>query len=95
MSIRDLKDNNYFSVKVTLNRCVFRKDLTFSRDDAFLISAGNLFHQLGDVTLNTQSPYAETQAPVIIADWMTQVSGITLMDTSSHRYPGAISLIDL
>ena len=33
--VSDLKDNNYLSVKATLNRCVFRRDL---RDDTFLIS---------------------------------------------------------
>jgi len=53
--IRDLKYNYYLSVKATLNRCVF--NLKFSRDDAFLISAGNLFHKVGAVTLNTQSQY--------------------------------------
>jgi len=31
----DLKHNNYLSVKATLNRCVFRRDLKFSEDDAF------------------------------------------------------------
>ena len=35
----------------------FRRDLKFSRDDAFLISAGNLFHKVGAATLNAQSPY--------------------------------------
>jgi hypothetical protein len=53
----NLKDNNYLSVKVTLNRCVFRRDLKFSIDDTFLISAGNLFHKVGAATLNEQSPY--------------------------------------
>jgi len=45
------------SVKATLNRCVFRTGLKFSRDDAFLISASNLFHKVGAATLNAQSPY--------------------------------------
>ena len=53
----DLKYNYYFSVKATLNRCVFRRDLKFSRDDAFLIFAGNLFHKVGAASLNAQSPY--------------------------------------
>jgi len=44
-------------VKATLNGCVFRRDLKFSRDDAFLISAGNLFQKVGAATLNIQSPY--------------------------------------
>jgi len=44
-------------VKATLNRCVFRRDLKFSRDDAFLIFAGNLFHKVGAATLNAQTPY--------------------------------------
>jgi hypothetical protein len=35
----------------------FRMDLKFSRDDPFLISAGNLFHKVGAATLNAQSPY--------------------------------------
>ena len=29
----------------------------FSRDNTFLISAGNLFHKVQAATLNTQSPY--------------------------------------
>ena len=57
----DLKDNNYLSVKATLNRCVFRRNLKFSRDDAFLIFAGNLFHKVGAATLNAQSPYDLSQ----------------------------------
>jgi len=56
-SCNDLKDNNYFSVKATLNRCVFRRDLRFSREDTFLISASNIFHKVGAATLNAQSPY--------------------------------------
>ena len=44
-------------MKATLNRCVFRRDLKFSRDDTFLISAGNLFHKVGAAPLNAQSPY--------------------------------------
>ena len=51
----DLKDNNYLSVKATLNRC-FRRNIQFSRDDAFLISVGNLLHKVGAATLNTQLP---------------------------------------
>ena len=53
----DLTDNNYLSVKTTLNRCVFRRDLRISRDDAFLIFAGNLFQEVRAATLNAQSPY--------------------------------------
>ena len=30
----------------------FRRDLKLSRDDAFLIFAGNLFHKVGAATLN-------------------------------------------
>jgi len=52
--IRDLKDKNYLSVKATLNRCVFRKDLKVSRDDGFLISSGNLFHKVEAATQNAQ-----------------------------------------
>jgi len=55
--VSDLKDNNYLSMKATLNRCVFRTDLKFPRDDAFLIFAVNLFHKVGAATLNAQSPY--------------------------------------
>jgi len=50
---------------------------TFSRDGAFLISDGNLFHEVGAATLNLS------------------FRDDFLMDTSSHRYSGAISLIDL
>ena len=55
-TIRDVKHNYCLSVKATLNRCIFRTDLKFSRDNAFLISAGNLFHVVGAATLNAQSP---------------------------------------
>ena len=54
---RDLKDIYYISVRATFNRCVFGMDFKFSRDDAFLISAGNLFHKVRAATLNAQSPY--------------------------------------
>jgi len=56
-TVSDSKDNNYLSLKATLNRCVFKTDLKFSKDNAFLISAGNLFHNVGTATLNAQSPY--------------------------------------
>jgi len=44
-----------------------------SRDEAFLISAGNLFHKLGAATLNAQSPYdlSRDTGPAIVSDWMT------------------------
>ena len=51
-SCNDLKDNNYLSVKATLNRSVFRRDLKFPRDDAFLIFAGHLFNKVEAATLN-------------------------------------------
>jgi hypothetical protein len=70
-------------VKETVNRSVFRRDLKFSRDNVFLISAGSLFHKVGAATLNAQSP----DDPSFRDDF--------LMDTSSHRYVGAISVIDL
>jgi len=57
ITIRDLKDtylSYYLSVKETLNRCVFKMDLKFSSDDAFLISSGNLFHKVRAVTLKAQ-----------------------------------------
>ena len=37
----DLKYINYLSEKATLNRWIFRRDLKFSGDEAFLISAPN------------------------------------------------------
>jgi len=49
----DFLDNYYLSVKATLNRCDFRMHFKFSRDDAFLISAGNLVRKVGAATLNT------------------------------------------
>ena len=55
--MRDLKYNYYLSEKTTLSRCVFRRYLKCSRDDAFLISAGNLFYKVGATTLNAQPPY--------------------------------------
>ena len=57
----DLTDNNYLSVKTTLNRCVFRRDLKFPRDDAPLIFVGNLFLKFGAATLNGQSPHWHRQ----------------------------------
>ena len=59
-------------MKAPLNRCVFRTDFKFSRDDAFLISTGNIFHKVGAATLNVQSPHdSETLTPAIVSDWMT------------------------
>jgi len=71
--IRNKKDGYYLSVKVILNRCVFKTDLKFSRDNTFLISADNLFHKVGAATLNARSPFdlTETEAPAIVSDWMT------------------------
>jgi len=54
--MRELKDY-CLSVKATLNSCVFRTALEFSRDDTFIISAGNLFHKVEAATLNAQSTY--------------------------------------
>ena len=66
--IRYIKYNYYFPVKTTLNR-----DLQFSRDDAFLIYADNLFHKVGVGTLthNHHITGAETVVPAIVSDWMT------------------------
>jgi len=36
---------------------IFKTDLEFSRDNTFLISAGNLIHKVGAAALNAQSPY--------------------------------------
>jgi len=55
--IRDLYNNDYLSVKVTLDRCILKTDSKFSRDHALLTSAGNLFHKVRAATLNVQSPY--------------------------------------
>ena len=85
-------------MKATLNRCVFRTDLTFSRDDAFLIFAGNLFHKVGATTLNTQSPYdLSRNTGTCNSIWLDDLSfrDDFLMDTSPHSYSGAISLIKL
>ena len=46
----------FISVKAISNRCVFRTDLKFSRDDAFLIFTDSLFHKLRTARLYTQSP---------------------------------------
>jgi len=76
----------------------FRRDLKCSRDDAFLIFAGNLFHKVGDATLNVQSPYdLSRDTDTCNSIWLDDVSfrDDFLMDTSSHRYYGTISLIDL
>jgi len=59
-SIRDLNDNCYLFVKATLNRCVYRTDLNFSRDEAFIM-AGNIFNRVGAATLKAQSPYDLSQ----------------------------------
>ena len=52
-------------MKATLNRCISRTDLKLSRDDAFLISASNLFHK------NHHMTWAETLTPAVVSDWMT------------------------
>jgi len=85
-------------VKATLNRCVFRIDLKHSRDDAFLISAGNLFHKVGAASLNAQSAYdLSWDTGTCNSIWLADLSfwDYFLLDTSSHRYSGAISLMDL
>ena len=68
--ICDLKDNNYLSVKATLNKCIFRTDLKFSRDNTFLISADNLFHKVGTATLNAHLPcdLSRDMGPAIVSD---------------------------
>ena len=83
-------------MKATLNMCVFRRDLKFSRDDAFLISAVNLFHKVGAATLNAQSPYdLSRDTGTCNSIWLDDPSfrDDFLMETSSHRYSGALSLI--
>ena len=54
--IRDLKDSYYLSMKTTLNRCVFRTDLKFSKDDTYN-TCWQLISESGAATLNAQSPY--------------------------------------
>ena len=85
-------------MKATLNTCVFRRDLNFPRDDAFLIFAGNLFHKVGAATLNGQSPNDLSRDTgtynSISLDDLSFLDDL-LMDTSSHKYSGAISLIDV
>jgi len=83
-TIRDVKHNYCLSVKATLNRCIFRTDLKFSRDNAFLISAGNLFQH---ATLNAQPPYdfsrdTGTCNSIRLDDLSFRDD--FLMDTSSH-----------
>jgi len=46
MSVSDLKDNNYLSVKATVNRGVLERIKKISTDNAFLTSAGNPFHEV-------------------------------------------------
>ena len=41
----------------TINRYVLRLDFKFSRDDDFLISSGNPFHNNRPATQKAQSPY--------------------------------------
>ena len=77
---------------------LFRRDLKFLRDDAFLICTGNLFHKVGAATLNVQLPYdLSWETGTCNSIWLDDLSfrDDFLMDTSSHRYSGAISLIDL
>jgi len=75
----------------------FRRDLKFPRVEAFLIFAGNIFHKVGAATLNAQSPYdlsrdTGTCNSIYLDDLSFRDDFI--METSSHRYSGAISLID-
>ena len=69
-----------------------------SKDDTFLISAGNPFDKVGAATLNGQSSYDLSQdtgsCNSIWRDDLRFRDGF-LMDTSSNRCSGAISLIDL
>jgi len=53
--IRYFKYNYY--CESDIEHVCFRTDLKFSRDDAFLISAGILFHKVSAATLNAQLPY--------------------------------------
>ena len=48
----DLKDNNYLSVKATLNRCVFRRDLKFPRDVCRVRAKIRLLTSTKDVSLS-------------------------------------------
>ena len=92
-----VKNNYYLLVKATLNRCVFRTYLKFSRDDAFPIFAGNLFHKVGTATLNAQSANdlsRDTGNCNNIGLDDLSFRHEFLMESSSHRYSGAISLID-
>jgi len=54
--IKDLK-TILFLCESNLEQVCFRTDLKCSRDDAFLKSAGELFHKVGSTTPNAQSPY--------------------------------------
>ena len=78
-------------MSVALNKCVFRTYLKVSRDDAFLIFAGNLFQKVGVATLNTQSPHDLTR-DTCCSIWSNDFSfrDDFLMDTSADRYSGAI-----
>ena len=85
-------------MKAILNRCIFRIDLKFSRDDTCLISAGNLFHKVGAATLNPQSPYDMSRdTGTCNSIWLDDLSSGDnfLTDTNLHRYSGTVLLIDL
>ena len=71
-------------MKEILNIC-FRMALKFSRDDAFLISAGKYISQSGSCnTKCTMTIWLKQHAPAIVSDRMTWVFGMTLSWTPVH-----------
>ena len=75
-------------MKATLNRCVFRRDLKFPRDDVFLISAGNLFHKVGAATLNAQSPYDLSRDIVLYLNPLEGAPVVKWLELCATKPPG-------
>ena len=84
----------FLSAKGTFDKCVFRIDLKFQDPTySFLIYAGNLFNKVEAASLNVQSQYDSSRNTVTCNSiWPDDLSfrDEFLMDTSSHRYSGAI-----
>jgi len=96
-AIKYIKDCYYLSVKATLNRCVLERIKMFKTRRISNICR-QLIPQSGAATLNAQSPYnLSRNTGTCNSIWLDDLSfgDDFLVDTSSHKYSGAISLIDL
>jgi len=81
--------NSYKRCKSNLEQvCFLEQVFKFLRDDAFLISASNLFHKVEAATLNAHSTYDDLSQDTGTCNsiWLGDLSFLDdfLMDTSSY-----------